>query len=177
MTFEQLREINATLHTMDVKGKAYTPVNERIKAFRMLYPEGGIETRIEHLDGSRVIIKATVSDGAGRTLSTGHACEIDGANYINQTSHIENCETSAIGRALGALGIGIDTAVCSLEEIQRADRMHEAITKREAAALDRKLSENQKEWIYKKYRIKAVSELSRVQYSKIIKQLEERGAA
>ena len=52
--------------------------------------------------------------------ATGHAEEYMGSSYINKTSFIENCETSAIGRALGLLGIGIDTSIASAEEVSNA---------------------------------------------------------
>ena len=53
-------------------------------------------------------------------MSTGIAYEVEGSSFINKTSFIENCETSAIGRALGNLGIGIDTSVASYEEVANA---------------------------------------------------------
>ncbi len=64
-------------------------------------------------------MKAAVYDN-GSLLATGHAYEKETSSFINKTSFIENCETSAVGRALGMLGIGIDTSVCSAEELQNA---------------------------------------------------------
>ena len=63
-------------------------------------------------------MKATAYDELGRILATGHALEKESASYINQTSYIENCETSAIGRCLGIIGIGLTDAVASAEEIK-----------------------------------------------------------
>lgn len=120
MTFEQLQEANKLLTTMDIKGKGYVQVNERVKAFRMLYPNGIITTEIVSLEGGVVVMKATVSDDNGGLLSTGYAYERESSTYINKTSYIENCETSAVGRALGFLGIGIDTSIASYEEVQNA---------------------------------------------------------
>lgn len=120
MTFEQLQEANKTLTTMDIKGKGYVLVNERVKAFRMLYPNGIITTEIVSLADGVVVMKATISDESGCLLSTGYAYEKESSTYINKTSYIENCETSAVGRALGFLGIGIDTSIASYDEVQNA---------------------------------------------------------
>lgn len=53
-------------------------------------------------------------------LGTGTAYEKEGSTFINKTSYIENCETSAVGRALGMAGFGIDTSIASAEEVQNA---------------------------------------------------------
>lgn len=118
-TFEDLARVNASLSTVDIKGKDYVAVAQRIKGFRMLYPEGEISTVIVSLADGVVVMRATVSVG-GRVLSTGTACEEKQSSYINKTSYIENCETSAVGRALGFLGIGIDADICSAEELAGA---------------------------------------------------------
>ena len=56
----------------------------------------------------------------GNVRATGYAYEKEGSTFINKTSYIENCETSAIGRALGIFGIGIDGSVASAEEVRNA---------------------------------------------------------
>jgi len=108
------------LKTIDIKGKEYVEVAERIRAFRELHPLWAIETRIlDNTDGV-VVMEAVIKDEQGRVLATGHAYEQEGSNFINTTSFIENCETSAVGRALAMLGIGIDSSVASAEEVQNA---------------------------------------------------------
>jgi hypothetical protein len=134
MTFEQL-QINAGLKTTDIKGKAYVEVNERIKAFRMLYPNGSIETEIIKDEDGACTIKATVKDEEGRVLASDHAQEKEGSTFINKTSYIENCSTSATGRALGLLGIGIDTCVASYEEVQNAINNQDKISSNDVKAL------------------------------------------
>ena len=67
------------------------------------------------------VIKATAYDGEGKILATGHAREEKEASYINKTSFVENCETSAVGRCLGIIGIGITSAVASAEEMQNQE--------------------------------------------------------
>ncbi len=120
MTFEELAKANAKLKTTDIKGKAYAEVNERIKAFRQLFPNGTITTEIINLEDGVCVIKATAMNEAGAILGTGHAYEKEGSTFINKTSYIENAETSAVGRALGMVGIGIDTSVASYEEVANA---------------------------------------------------------
>lgn len=119
MTYEDLCKVNKEIKTMPIHGKDYAMAVERIKAFRKLYPEGFIKTEIISLENGVCVIKAEV--GAGSTLlATGTAYEKEGSSNINKTSFIENCETSAVGRALGMLGIGIDGGLASYEEVANA---------------------------------------------------------
>lgn len=120
MNFEKLTEINERLASIPVKGKNYVQVNERIKGFRELCPDGSICTEIVSLENGVVTMRAIVSDETGRVLGTGFAQEKETSSYINKTSFIENCETSAVGRALGMLGIGIDGSMASAEEVANA---------------------------------------------------------
>lgn len=133
MDFEDIKKVNETLKTTDIKGKDYVEVNERIKAFRMLIPDGTIETHIiEDLDGI-CTIKAIIRDSQGKVLATGHAQEKENSTFINKTSYVENCETSAVGRALGMLGIGIDTSIASAEEVGNAIAQQETKQMEEVA--------------------------------------------
>lgn len=119
ITFDDIKKANDTIATTDIKGKDYAEVNQRIKAFRMVYPEGTINTEIISLENGVCTMKATAMN-EGKILGTGFAQEKEGSTFINKTSYIENCETSAVGRALGMCGFGIDTSVCSAEELQNA---------------------------------------------------------
>lgn len=127
MTFEELQKANREIKTTDIKGKQYAEVNQRIKAFRMLYPRGCIQTDIISLENGVCVIKATILDSEMKVLGTGTACEKEGSTFINKTSYIENCETSAVGRALGMVGIGIDTSVASYEEVSNAMAQQAAV--------------------------------------------------
>ena len=118
--FEDIVNANKTIQTTDIKGKEYAEVNQRVKAFRMLYPNGAITTDIVSLKDGIVVIKATAQDEEGKTLATGYAYEKENSTFINKTSFIENCETSAVGRALGMCGIGIDVSIASYEEVANA---------------------------------------------------------
>lgn len=107
------------LKSINIKGKEYVEVNERIRAFREMYPNGSILTDMLTNDNGVCVFKVQVIND-GQILATGHAYEKEGSTFINKTSYIENCETSAIGRALGILGIGIDTSIASAEEVTNA---------------------------------------------------------
>lgn len=117
--FEDIKRANDTITTTNIKGKDYAEVNQRIKAFRMVYPTGTIRTEMVSNENGVCIFKAIVGIGE-IILGTGTAYEKEGSSFINKTSYIENCETSAIGRALGMAGFGIDTSVASAEEVQNA---------------------------------------------------------
>jgi len=121
---------------VNIKGKSYVMVNERVKSIRDEDNEYYIDTSIQGIsdDQSLVIMKATLSDKDGNILSSGHAQEdkSDPSSMVNSTSHIENCETSAIGRCLGNYGIGIDGSIASAEEVSDAiinQKANEAIAK------------------------------------------------
>lgn len=118
--FEQLQKANGSIKTTNVQGKDYAEVNQRIKAFRSLCPGGAILTEMLSCENGVCIFKATVCDEDMRVLGTGTAYEKEGSSFINKTSYIENCETSAVGRALGMCGFGIDTSIASSEEVQNA---------------------------------------------------------
>lgn len=115
-----LQDANKLLAKVDIKGKDYVPVNERIKAFRTIYPRGQILTEIIGLDNGVVTMKASIYDDEGRLLATGHAQEKESSSFINKTSYIENCETSCVGRALGNMGLGLDNGFASYEEVANA---------------------------------------------------------
>lgn len=119
-TWENIKRANESIKTTDIKGKEYAEVNQRIKAFRMVYPDGDIRTEMLSNENGICVFRATVFDGEGKELGCGTAYEKENGSYINKTSYIENCETSAVGRALGMCGFGIDTSVASYEEVANA---------------------------------------------------------
>ena len=131
MKYLDLAIANETIKTTDIKGKEYAEVNQRIKAFRMLYPNGTIQTQMLSNENGVCIFRANVIDDRGTLLGTGTAYEKEDSSFINKTSYIENCETSAVGRALGMCGFGIDVSVASAEEVQNAINNQE-LTQEEA---------------------------------------------
>ena len=108
------------MKTVDIKGKAYVEVSERVKFFREKYKGWALTSELISNEDGVCVMKATVLDENGVIKATGYACEKEGSSFINKTSYIENCETSAWGRALGNLGIGIDASIASADEVQNA---------------------------------------------------------
>lgn len=119
ITFEDIQKANETIKNTNIKGKDYAEVNQRIKAFRMVYPSGTIQTEMVSNENGVCIFRAIIST-KNEILATGTAYEKENSTFINKTSYIENCETSAVGRALGMCGFGIDTSIASAEEVENA---------------------------------------------------------
>ena len=120
VSYEQIKKANEEIETIKLGAKGYAQVNERIKAFRKVYPTGTIETIIEEIKDDYVRIRTIVSDEDEKILATGTASETNkGNNKVNLTSMIENCETSSVGRALGFAGFGVDTSIASAEDMER----------------------------------------------------------
>lgn len=131
---KQLLDANRAIHTVNIKGKEYAPVSERVAAFRGVCPDYAITTEVVSYTDGEWVLKATISDDDGRILATGYASEKVGAGNINRTSALENAETSAVGRALGFLGIGIAASIASADEVTNAAAQLEEIKAREALA-------------------------------------------
>lgn len=119
------------LKTIKIKGQDYVQVAERIRHFRTSeeYKGWAIEVEWLRIDEDIAIARAIIKDSQGIVKSMGTAMEKreerkEGEKVkVNETSHVENCETSAIGRALGILGIGIAGGeVASYEEVIRAKK-------------------------------------------------------
>ena len=111
------------LKTVKVKGGGdYVMVNTRTLDFHDQYPNGKIETKIIDRNDQLVIMESIVTPDVANPERTfnGIACEVQGQGFVNDFSHIENCETSARGRALGGLGIGIKESMASFEEVANA---------------------------------------------------------
>jgi len=113
---------NYKFKTTNIRGKQYVEVNERIKFFRQEeeYKNWTLSTEFTALDSDMCVCKAIVADPSQRIIASGHAHETQGSSNINKTSYVENCETSAIGRALAMMGIGIDTSIASANEVNEA---------------------------------------------------------
>lgn len=108
---------------INIKGKKYVLVSDRVLFFNENFPNGSIKTEIVDLNDENVLIKAVVtpdSDNSERFF-VGHAREVFGQGMINQTSAIENAETSAIGRALAMMGIGVIDSIASVDEVNKAN--------------------------------------------------------
>ena len=175
-TYEDIKKANEAVTPIDVKGRPYTEVNQRIKAFRMVYPQGFIKTELVSLENGVCVIKATVGVGETMILGTGYAYEKEGSTFINKTSYIENCETSAVGRALGMAGFGIDVSVASAEEVQNAiinQTRDEKIRKVDITALKKKYpTAEQEKNIFEHFKITKWEDMTVGQMSELINKKE-----
>ena len=168
MNYEDIRKANETIKTTDIKGKEYAEVNQRIKAFRMCYPMGKITTDIISCKDGIVLMQAQVFDDNDKLLGTGYAYEKENSTFINKTSYIENCETSAVGRALGMCGFGIETSVASAEKVENAiANQDEPKATPKQLALIKKLVDDEKAML-DYYHIQKVEDLTVQQASEII---------
>lgn len=136
MNYEDLKKANKAIKTMTISrwdkklgkevSKEYASVNERVNAFRSVFPDGFIMTDIVSqslMDGIIVMVAKVgyyMEDGSMRILGTGTSYEREDSSIINKTSYIENCETSAVGRALGMAGFGIVESIASADEMASA---------------------------------------------------------
>lgn len=104
---------------VNIHGKEYQTVALRVKNFRGLCPNHTLQTEIVSRDEDCVVMKASILNEEGRVIATGHSEEYRGSSTINKTSALENSETSAIGRALAAFGMG-GTEFATADEVARA---------------------------------------------------------
>ena len=123
-------------HGVPQKGnKKYTQVVHRMEAFRKAVGfDYGVTTEIIVDDGQRVVLKATIHDTSGHIIGTGFAEEIRGKGLVNTTSALENAETSAIGRALAALGLS-GGEYASANEMDAVERKTEAIAEQKKTTI------------------------------------------
>lgn len=169
LTAEQLKKANEQLKTVDIKGKKYAQVSERIKAFREVCPGGQIITDIVDNTDGVVTMKATILDEEGRRLASGYAQEKETSSFINKTSYIENCETSAVGRALGFVGIGVDGSFASAEEVSNA-MLNQTIADKDKKVLENMVTS-------KGYKVEEIFpgglDITNAQYVEAVKKLEK----
>ena len=129
MNWKDIEKVNSEINSITLKrsyrdkktgewkeiSSEYVEVKERVIAFRKLYPNGQIIPEISFSE-NYVVCDATILDNEGHILAKGHAREL-----ANKEFSLENCETSAIGRALGFCGLGISISIASAEEINKVD--------------------------------------------------------
>lgn len=126
-TMALVAELNASHGVTQRGGKKYTQVVHRMEAFRKMHgTDFGVDTHILVDDGQRVVVKAKIMNMDGAVIGAGMAEEIRGQGNVNKTSALENCETSAIGRALASLGLA-GGEYASANEMDGVGRKEEAI--------------------------------------------------
>ena len=119
--------------TTNIKGKQYVEVNERIKYFRSAKEFTGwtLTSELISLEPDSCVVRAEIRNAEGMLIATGFAQEDRTSSHINKTSYVENCETSAWGRALANLAIGIDTSIASSDEVAIAIAKQESSPKQQ----------------------------------------------
>ena len=108
-----------TMPTIDIDGKSYTTVANRIAIFRRFFPDYSIITDVLQNDDIKVVVQTKITTPSGVVIATGLAEEFRGKNIINTTSALENAETSSIGRALACLSLG-GSEYASANEVENA---------------------------------------------------------
>ncbi len=115
---------NPQIKSQKIHGKSYAMVHDRVNYFRgeAMYKDLGIETEVVHFSEEHCVVRAFVRDKDGFILASGiaHEWKLDPKSAVNKTSFVENAETSAIGRAMACLGIGIEDAYASAFEVELA---------------------------------------------------------
>ena len=158
----------------------YVQVNERIEKFYEKYPDGSIQTEIQSIVDGVVIIKAyAYRDREDPRPATGHAYEKENSSFINKTSYIENCETSAVGRALAMLGFEIKKSIASKEEVENA-KLQQQPTKISSQQLDillkmfveKGITDEKVQATLEIYKVNDLSELNETQYGQILRKLK-----
>jgi aspartate/glutamate racemase len=110
----------------------YETVETRIDKFYEKHAEGRILTELIKAEGGEAIVKALIYVGQ-ELKATGYAQEKEGASHVNKTSYVENCESSAIGRALANFNFAKKGARPSREEMEKVVRTEQAIKEKEEA--------------------------------------------
>lgn len=113
-----------TEKAIDIKWKKYVLVSDRVLYFNETYPNGSITTqRIMTEDSWVEVFKATVMPDCSKPerYFTGYSQAKRWDWFINKTSALENAETSAVGRALAMMWIGVIDSIASLDEINKAE--------------------------------------------------------
>lgn len=121
------------LKTVNIKGKEYVEVSTRLRYFRENYTQWSLQAEIVSLSSDEVCMVARIYDENGHIRAVGHAHEEKKASRINAVSFVENCETSAWGRALANLGIGIDASVASANEVSDAIKNQEVLSTQQSS--------------------------------------------
>ena len=116
-------------------GKKYTQVVHRMQAFRTVFGlECGVETEMLVDDGQRVVVRAIIRNVDGSIVGSGMAEEIRGQGNVNKTSALENCETSALGRALASIGLS-GGEYASANEMEAVTRKQSELEHQNQAAI------------------------------------------
>ena len=167
------------MKTINIHGKQYVEVNERIKYFRDNFKDWSLTSEVIDLSDDRCVIKATITNEKDKVIATGIAYEMHGSSFINKTSFIENCETSAWGRALANLGIGLETSIASADEVlnakkQQKEKLKTKLDSNKYEAMIAAIAEGKIEVVKKRMQNYKLTKKQKTMLNKLIKeQVEE----
>lgn len=123
LSWDDIAKVNAEMETVPIKGNDYALVKERVVALRKLYPDAEVKNEIVHYSEDDICMQVTIWVD-GKQLGCGTAEEQKSNGFINGTSYVENCETSALGRAIASMGINYGSSYASAEEVANANINH-----------------------------------------------------
>ena len=140
--YEDIQRVNSEIKMTDIgRGREYAEIPQRVTAFRKLHPNGSLTSELVMYQDGVFIVKATACDENGNILGTGLAYEKEGSTFINKTSALEHCETSAWGRCLAACGIIGGDSIASAEEVLNAKKQQAKMSEDEKKAELKRLLE------------------------------------
>lgn len=108
---------------VDIKGKKYVLVSDRVLYFNENHKQGAITTELlSKPEDTRVVVRAVVMPDTKdhNRFFVGHSQAVVGEGMVNKTAALENAETSAVGRALAMMGIGVIESIASADEMVKA---------------------------------------------------------
>lgn len=167
MTYQDLQTVNQSLELTKIKSKRgnkkdFAVADEKIKAFRMLHPDGGINTKIISLKDGYCVTHAEITDSNGHILASGTAARQQTKD--NSDSFIEACETAAVGRALRFLGIGVETISNSdvpvLSETQKQIELAQLRSKVMAYVIRHDFSQDKIKSICERYKVEQLMDMN-----------------
>jgi hypothetical protein len=129
----------------------YVDVADRVQLFHKDYINHSILTSVIQLNKYNdsgnmfALVQCTIQNPERIVIATGHALEVENSSDINKTSYLENAETSAVGRALGFLGIGSSKSIASKEEVVQAVTAQEKTQKKETVKKGKALTSEAKQ--------------------------------
>ena len=126
---------------VQINGKDYVTVAERLQRLHDQHEKVIIETEILRFDDEIVLVKAILKIDEKKFI--GHAQEVIGSSQVNSTSALENAETSAVGRALAFAGFGVNGGIASADEIIKAENNTDVLSDETPMATDSQMDKIQ----------------------------------
>lgn len=127
---------------IDIKGKKYVLVSDRVLYFNEHYPNWSIQTTRESVGDMEIVKAFVVPDISAPTrMFTWYSQAKRWDWFINKTSALENAETSAVGRALAMMGIWVIDSIASVDEINKAENATKTTPKKYQSRFQRAMAD------------------------------------